>query len=373
MVVAYLQHHEGASRAQMARDLGYAASTITNVVSSMIESGLAEEYTRPNPGATGPGRRPQGLRVKVDGNFLAIEFDHDQVHVGVADQDGVIIDSGTKVVDTAASPSRAIDATVDLARRVLAKSALRLRDVRAAAVGLPGPVDIDTGIVGSSSVLPHWRDVNVIDLFRRRLGSIPVRVDNDTNLAAIGESHWGKGQGMEDFIFVKASTGLGGALMSQGELIRGVHGAAGEIGHMAIPGELTMCRCGNRGCLETVSSTAALIRQVANLYPGVTNLATLRQADKRRDTAVSRALFDMGSRLGTHLAHLCTVLDVNQVFIGGDLPQISTDYIDGARETTYRWIHPSLAASIRVEASSLGSTAGMVGAAVTARRLALRT
>ena len=246
-----------------------------------------------------------------------------------------------------------------------------MADIQAAAIGLPGPVDTATGVAGSSSVLPNWRNANIIDLFRRQLGDIPLWVDNDANLAALGELRWGEARGLTNFIFVKGSTGVGACIYLNGEIFRGAYGAAGEIGHLAIPEERTACRCGNRGCLETVSSTPALLRHVVGAYPEATDLASLKSIYQVDASAIGRTLFDMGASLGMHLAHLCTILDIDRVVIGGELAEFSSDYIDGARETTMRWVHPQLAPKIRVDRSALGSSGGMLGAATAARQLAV--
>jgi len=369
-VIAHLQREEGASRADLARVLGYSPSTITALVAEMIAQGRIEEYTDTTPDRR-VGRPASRLRMRLRGTLLAVEFDHDQVRVGVADHDGQVTHSDSSPVDTAESPVDAIRVAADVCRRVLARSPHSLADIQAAAIGLPGPVDTATGVAGSSSVLPNWRNANIIDLFRRQLGDIPLWVDNDANLAALGELRWGEARGLTNFIFVKGSTGVGACIYLNGEIFRGAYGAAGEIGHLAIPEERTACRCGNRGCLETVSSTPALLRHVVGAYPEATDLASLKSIYQVDASAIGRTLFDMGASLGMHLAHLCTILDIDRVVIGGELAEFSSDYIDGARETTMRWVHPQLAPKIRVDRSALGSSGGMLGAATAARQLAV--
>jgi len=364
-IAHHLQTAEGSSRADIARELGYAPSTVAAAVGELIAEGRVEQFTLPEASRSA-GRPPVGLRVKLTGQLLGIEFDHDQVHVAIADADGSVLTEGSLPVDTTQSATHAIAVAARLARELLSSAALGLDSVRGAAIGLPGPVDIRTGIVGSSSVLPNWLDVNVANEFRRHLGAVPVHVDNDANLAARGEV-----LRSANFLYVKASTGLGAAICIDGRQLRGGYGAAGELGHIAIPEEHLACRCGNRGCLETVSSSPALLRQLATFYPDATCLNDIRNIFASDPRVISRTLFDMGSQLGIHLAHLCTVLGISQVIIGGELTELGTSYIDGARETTMRWVHPQLAPHMRVVRSEIGARAGLTGALVVARQVAL--
>jgi predicted NBD/HSP70 family sugar kinase len=369
-ILGHLQRAEGATRADLARALGYSPSTVTAIVGELVAQGRVEEYVA-TTGRRAVGRPALRLRIRMSGALLAIEFDHDHVSVAVTDQDGSIVSSDRHPVNTAVSPIGAIRTAAELSRQVLGRTPYTFTEIRAAAVGLPGPVDTQTGVVGSSSVLPNWRDANVLEMFRRQLGNVPLKVDNDANLAALGEFTCGSAVDARNFVFVKSSTGVGGCIYLNGEIFRGAYGAAGEIGHLAIPEERTLCHCGNRGCLETVSSTAALLRQARTAYPDATDLAALKVVYEQGGDAIGRSLFDMGGRLGMHLAHLCTILDIDRVVIGGELAEFSPDYIRGAQETITRWIHPQLAGKIRVSGSALGGSAGLSGAAIAARQLAV--
>jgi predicted NBD/HSP70 family sugar kinase len=365
-ILTRLQRDDRPTQADLVRELGYAPSTVSAAVGELVAEGRLELVER-SERSRRAGRPGTGLRLRLSGVLLGIEFDHDRVHVSAADAGGEVLADDVVPVDTTLAATHVIHIAARLARDILRRLRCPLVEVRAAGIGLPGPVDVRTGIVGSSSVLPHWQRVNVADEFRRQLGRIRVHVDNDANLAAQAEALH-----TPSFVYIKASTGLGAALCIDGVLIRGVHGAAGELGHVAVPGEARACRCGARGCLETVSASAALVRRLAEAEPDVVDMATARALRETRTALVDDALFDMGAQLGAQLAHVCTMLDVDRAIIGGELAEMGAAYIDGARETARARVHPQLAPQLDVGRSALGHHAGRVGALVAARRLASR-
>ena len=129
-------------------------------------------------------------------------------------------------------------------------------------MGLPGPISVAAQTVGSTSILPGWVGVNAMEEMERRLG-ISVSVENDANLGALAELVWGAGRGADDVAYIKASSGIGAGLVLGGRLHRGIGGTAGEIGHTHFREEGVVCRCGNRGCLETIARTDFIVSSVA--------------------------------------------------------------------------------------------------------------
>ena len=125
-------------------------------------------------------------------------------------------------------------------------------------MGLPGPIEQREGTVGSTAILPGWIGMTAAAEMRRRL-EIPVMVDNDANLGALAEAAFGAGRDAGDLIYLKVSAGIGAGLILNGRLYRGSAGLAGELGHVLVDPDGIVCRCGNRGCLETVAATGALV------------------------------------------------------------------------------------------------------------------
>ena len=125
-------------------------------------------------------------------------------------------------------------------------------------MGLPGPIRQEDGVVGSSAILPGWVGVPAVGEMRRRL-DIPILVDNDANLGALAEAAFGAARDASDLVYLKVASGIGAGLILNGRLYRGSAGLAGELGHVLVDPEGLVCRCGNRGCLETLAATGALV------------------------------------------------------------------------------------------------------------------
>ena len=155
-------------------------------------------------------------------------------------------------------------------------------------LGLPGPIHLSSGKVGLSAILSGWVGLTVADEMSRRL-RVPVHVDNDANLAALAELRWGAGQGYDTLVYLKVSTGIGAGLVVSGRLFRGVGGTAGEIGHVRGRRARPICRCGSRGCLETVAGARAIVDLLRPSFgPDLTIDGVLERA-QQGDPACRRA------------------------------------------------------------------------------------
>ena len=162
---------------------------------------------------------------------------------------------------------------------MLQEAGIDRSQVIAAGVGIPGPIDHATGSVASSTILPGWSGVSAARELEQLL-QIPVRVDNDANLGALGEVTYGAGQGLSDVVYVRLTSGIGSGLILGGRLHHGANGFAGELGHVQVRPEGIVCRCGNRGCLETVAAGDALLAPAAT--------CARRRADRAGDARARR-------------------------------------------------------------------------------------
>jgi predicted NBD/HSP70 family sugar kinase len=237
----------------------------------------------------------------------------------------------------------------------------QVSDVQALAVGLPGPTNRLAGRTLSSAILPGWAGFDVTAEFEAALG-VPTTVDNDANLGALAEGLWGVGRGFTDFAYVKVSTGIGAGIVLNGSLYRGITGSAGEIGHTTIEEDGPLCRCGNRGCLETVASTDAvlsLLRPTHGQDLGMRGLAELLDTG---DAAAIRVVNDAGREIGRVVAGLCNVLSPAGVIVGGDLGVVAAPLMTGIREALDRYALPAVRAAIELRAGVLGERAEVLGA-----------
>jgi len=229
-----------------------------------------------------------------------------------------------------------------------------------AGLGLPGPVDQIDGVIGSSAILPGWVGVAAEEELRRRL-DVPVSVDNDANLGALGELAYGAGRGATDMVYIKITSGIGAGLILEGRLYRGWGGMAGEFGHVLVAGDGEVCRCGNRGCLETAASTTALLELLRRSHGEIT-VAQMIEMAKGGDLRARRVIADAGRVVGIAAAGLLNVLNPQRLVIGGDLAPAGDLLLDEVREALRRTALPTAADQATVVAGELGERAEVLGA-----------
>ncbi len=291
-VVDALRRRGSASRSDLARVTGLSKTTITSLVADLQRRGLVvlqPAGDTPNEPA-GRGRPPILLRLDPSaGTALGVYVGHTRLSVAVADLSMTVLAERQLELDVDHSAGAALDAVVELVDHVLAEAALRREDVVGVGMGISGPID-PSGTVGHTAILPDWVGMNPAAEFAERLG-IDVAVDNDANLGALAEVTSGAGRGLTDVIYVMVSSGIGAGLILGGRLHRGANGFAGEFGHMFVAENGALCRCGNRGCLETVASTEALLALLRPAHgPGRDGRASARARRRRRSRRQSRRL-----------------------------------------------------------------------------------
>jgi predicted NBD/HSP70 family sugar kinase len=228
-------------------------------------------------------------------------------------------------------------------------------------MGLPGPIDADTGTLGSATILPGWRDITAAQAMSESLG-LPVRVDNDANLGALAEHLWGAGVGASDMIYIKVATGIGAGLVLGGRLYVGVGGTAGELGHTIIDEHGPVCRCANRGCLETLAGGAATLELLRpTLGPDLT-IERLVALTNEGHPACTRVVADAGRHIGRAVANLVNLLNPSRIVVGGELSQCGDVLMEPLRVECTRHAIRSAADDVQIAAGALGERAEVLGA-----------
>jgi predicted NBD/HSP70 family sugar kinase/biotin operon repressor len=352
-----------ASRADLARKTGLSRSTVSGLINELMADGLVVDRDETQSAGTQGGR--PGALLSLDrsaGTALAIDFGHTHLRVAVADLASEILAERELPFDVDGAAAGALDAAAELTAQVLDDAGLSARDVIGAAMGLPGPIDRTTGAVGSSVILPDWVGVQPAKAFAERLGApIGVIVDNDANLATLGEARFGAGVGASDLVYVKVASGIGAGLMLDGRLHRGIAGSAGELGHVLHDPDGEICRCGNRGCLETVAAAAPLVRLLGRRHGSDFSTARLMELAREGDVGTRRVLVDAGRAIGRALADLSNVLGPERIVIGGDLGGAGSPLLDGIRESMARFALPAVLGSVELVGATLGGRAELLG------------
>ena len=187
-------------------------------------------------------------------------------------------------------------------------------------------------------------------------------VDNDANLGALAEAAFGAGRDAGDLVYLKVSSGIGAGLILNGRLYRGSSGLAGELGHVLVDPDGIVCRCGNRGCLETVAATSALVDCLRPALGDDLTVAAMLEAARAGDAACQQAIADAGRALGQVVATLLNVLNPEMLIVGGDLAAAGDLLLDGLRESVARAALPETSRGAELVAGVLGERAQVLGA-----------
>ena len=372
-VINALREHGMISRADIARRTGLSRSTVSSLVSELQSDGLVVE--REEPGAAhgdersgdGPSTRGRSGRPPIllsfdatAGAALGIDFGHSHVRVAVSDLSSNILAERAAPLDTDHAARQGLDVALELIDGALADAGVERSRVIGAGLGLPGPVDGAVGRIGSSAILPGWVGVAAGEEMRRRL-DVPVSVDNDANLGALAELTHGAGRGATDLVYLKISSGIGAGLILGGRLYRGAGGVAGELGHVLVDPEGPVCRCGNRGCLETAASTGALLDMLRRSHGELTVGEMLALAHDG-DLGCRRVIADAGRVVGSAAAGVFNLLNPQLLVVGGDLAEAGDLLLDGVRGSLRLAALPAAADAADVVPGVLGERAQVLGA-----------
>jgi predicted NBD/HSP70 family sugar kinase len=350
------------SRAEIARRTGLSRSTVSSLVSDLQADGLVVERGETASAHGDQGGRPPIL-LSFDasaGAAVGIDFGHRHLRVAVSDLASNVLAERRLALDTDHSADDGLDAATELVAEALADAGVDRSRVVGAGMGLPGPIEQNSGIVGSAAILPGWVGVAAAEEMRRRL-ELPIAVDNDANLGALAEAAFGAARDASDLVYIKVSSGIGAGLILNGRLYRGAAGLAGELGHVLVDPDGLVCRCGNRGCLETLAASGALVELLGRSH-GDVSVADMLALARDGDLGCQRVIADAGRAIGRGVADLLNVLNPELIVVGGDLAAAGDLLLDGVRESIRRAALPAAAASARLVAGVLGDRAQVLGA-----------
>ncbi|WP_090062876.1 ROK family protein [Lentzea flaviverrucosa] len=346
------------TRAEIVTTTGLARSTVRARLDLLLAAGLmtgggTEEFT---------GGRPASRFVFNPGAQLVLAAEVGATHATVA-----VADLGCRLLaveqvglDIADGPEVILELLVTTWRELL--RGVDTAEIAGVGIGLPGPVEHSTGRLNSPPIMPGWDGFDVPAVIGAEFGA-PVLVDNEANLMALGE-HTASHPDVRHMIVIKAATGIGAGLISNGLLHRGAAGAAGDLGHIRAPdGGDALCRCGNTGCLEAVAGGPALAAKLRGLGLPAHSTADVVHLVRSGNLEASRVVRQAGRDIGEVLAGCVSMFNPSLVVIGGLVAEAGEMLLAGVRESIYRRSLPLATENLRIVASTAGATAGVLGAA----------
>ena len=351
------------TRSELIARSGLGRSTVSQRVDALLERKLIHEAGEaPSAG----GRPPSTLAFNADcGLVLAADLGATHSRVALTDLGGTPLAEQREDIEIAAGPDTVLAWVQDRFDSLVDQAHRSADEIRCVGVGVPGPVEFARGRPVIPPIMPGWDGFDIPQRLRERL-AVPVLVDNDVNIMALGEqrSTW---PDCEHLLFVKVGTGIGCGIVVDGDVYRGDQGAAGDIGHIRLADhDEVVCECGNVGCLEAVASGRALARQLRALGVEARDSRDVVSLVRAYDKHAVRLIRQAGRQLGEVLASLVNALNPKVIVIGGDVAEAHEQLFAGVREIVYQRSTPLGTRQLQIVRSSLGDRAGIIGAAALA-------
>ncbi|MEU0003415.1 ROK family protein [Streptomyces sp. NPDC006314] len=353
------------TRGALQQATGLSRATVGQRLDRLFRAGWLRE------GAGGPVDSPLGGRPAITLEFddshavvLAADLDTRHARAAVLTLTGEILaeHSGTLVVED--GPDAVLGELGRWFAELLEKAGHHAAEVCGIGLGVPGPVDRETGRVVQPPIMPGWDGYDIrarlSRAFTEHTGArtVPVLVDNDANLMAYGEQRTGHPD-CTALVLVKVSTGIGAGVVVGGSIYRGADGGAGDIGHIRV-GADALCRCGSHGCLAAVASGGAVARRLAESGVPAASGSDVRDLLAAGHPEAAALAREAGRRVGDVLATVVTLLNPGVLVIAGDLA--GTPFLTGVRELLYQRALPRSTAHLDVVTSRLGERAALIGA-----------
>jgi N-acetylglucosamine repressor len=365
------------ARIDLARQTSLNPGTVTNIVDELLDAGLIGETGQR---ISRVGRRPVSLEVNPTARYaIGIDIARDAISGAIVDLAG----HQHCHLHEAAGPWLTGEAVLVAACAMIERLLADFPEARRAAlvgigVGGVGPLSLRSGRFLAPPSFGSWQDLDLVSHIGGRFG-LPTYVDNNGNTSALAELWFGAGQGVDNFVFLSLGTGVGGGLVLDGEIYRGEHDIAGELGHLSIDANGPRCACGNYGCLELYASVPRVLAAAraalatgepsairAQMRPGEElSLATLIAAVRDGDPLAVRVLADATRALAAGLVTIINSFDPRLVLLGRELASAGELLLDPVRAEVRRRVFPVLRDTVRIETTTLAD-APTVGAATLA-------
>jgi predicted NBD/HSP70 family sugar kinase len=376
-IIDVLRQAGSASRVDLVRDTGLSRTTVSKLVAELQAEGLVVERGANGGGANGTataqddatansvGRPPVALTLNpAAGAAVGIDFGHDLVRVAVADLSGSVIAEARDDIDVDSQAEQAIDLAATMVDDQLKRLDMDLERTVGVGVAISAPILRELSNPAqtpATTILPGWGPFAPGGELERRLGR-PVLMGNDANLGALAEVRHGAGRGARNVVYVMLSGGIGAGLILDGALFLGHSGLTGELGHVVADPAGRICRCGNRGCLETVASAASLLEHLRPLHGPDVTLDDAIGLARGGDPGCRRLFADVGRTVGRSVGAICNLVNPELVIVGGEMSVVGDVLVDAVAEGITLATIPAIARDAQVVAGSLGERAEVLGA-----------
>ena len=361
-VLRALSGRPALSRAELVQCTGLARATVGSVIDDLIEAGVVRKTGQSPASSMRTGRPPQLLSLEPRAAYaVGLDVGHDHVRAILTDLIGTTLWDQTVQLAVDDDPEGALSTAVTLLDRAITEVGVSRERILGLGLGIACPVDKNTGALHAEGIMPGWLGMRPAEELTRRTG-FSARIINDANAGVLAERRFGAARDCANVVYLRLSSGIGAGVLCDGRMLQGRGGLAGELGHVTVEPHGDVCRCGNRGCLETVASPPAIAALLANSWRRPVTAAELPELLREADRGTLRAIEDAGEAVGRALAFTAMLLNPELIVVGGDLAAAGDALFDPMRRSLARNTMTSHA-HLRIVPSSLGDSAGVRGAA----------
>lgn len=358
LVVDAVREFGGLTQVELSDATGLSAATVSAIVKELTTAGVCA--TRPTSRS---GRRAQMVTLApTTGLAAGVQIGARQVHVMLADFAYAELASTTLPIPFDQPADTGLDRIALLLADMVSGVGATMAELAGVGIACPAPIESSTGMVSVRGLMPGWEGEHLAQVVTKRLGTA-VHVDNDANAGALGELTLGAARDAADVLYVRASDGIGAGVVIGRRVHRGFGGVAGEVGHVQVDPSGSICRCGNRGCLETVAGGEALLAPL-RAHHGHLTLRGLVDRAAAGDPGCSRVVADAGAAIGTVVAGTCLALDPGLVVVGGELAETGELFIGPLRQALHQRTLKTMLGPVDVVRGQLGARAEPMGALV---------
>ena len=314
-IVESLQRHGHLTQVELAGATGLSAATVSNIVKELSLTGVLSTST-----STRSGRRAVEVKLARQSGLVAgVHFSARHMRIAISDVDRTIVAEHHAPLAHDHKYDRELDRATLLLSDMADSLDTTISGLLAVGIALPVPVNEATGIVATPGLLRGWDGIAVAQAMADRI-QLPVFVDTEANLGVLAEGRYGAARGSRGAAYLRIGYTIGGGLLIGGSPYHGVNGRAGQIGHVTIDEHGAICRCGNRGCLETLAAGPALL-DLFREDPRFQRLRDVVLRAEQGDAGARRAIADAGRHIGIAAASLANLFDPDIIVVGGELAE----------------------------------------------------
>lgn len=364
LVLNYIREKGPTTRVTIAQSLGLSRATVGSIIEELEKSGVVHEGDKLNTTSKG-GRQATYIHFSAGAGFIiGIDIGRSHLTLLLTDLAGNIVhERPPDKFDMKRGAKECLKSVADKLQTFLETCGVTWEQVLGIGIATPGPLDPQLRMIVSASEIPGWDGMDIPAYLRGKLkkaGRVLIYLDNDANLGALGESRYGAGQGFANLVYVKIGTGIGAGIIIDGGLYHGSRGAAGEIGHIVVNKNGTVCTCGNRGCLETVASAPAIVKEAERV--DTVDITEIIQAAEKGDKASRDALEHAGEWIGIALGTVTNLFNPSKILLDGGVIRNNKSLIESIRRTAEASSRDATRAEMDIDSGELGDKAIALGA-----------